>query len=214
MDTYSKNLALFKKSKSECLNKEDMSRKGSIDDKIREIVDIINCNQYYFTTSTCSGRISLIEKPVDDAGKKKGNNFLMNSHQPVELDEFVSVTNTFRKGGGTISESCLWLKFEPFILHIQCFNFMEAKKLLDIALASGCRNSGLSMGKKEKYLVAIRSTSALEVPICCESRFEYPKNDYLEFLLHESNRRLHLNFQRLDLFQSLLREGLKQTVRG
>lgn len=201
MDAAARNLIKFERSKTECLTREDLSRKGSIDEPIRHLVDMINNNQYYYTTSTCSGRISLLEKPNENAGKKKGNIFLLNSHQPVELDQLLSVIQTFTSHGGSIPESCLWLKFEPFILHVQCFDLFKAKEFLNIALASGCRNSGMTLGKDNKILVAVRSTSILETPVCCQTLFQNLRRDYIEFLMRESNFRLAQNFERLARFE-------------
>lgn len=38
---------------------EDKSRKGSVDDRIKDLVCLINSTDDFFTTSTCSGRIIL-----------------------------------------------------------------------------------------------------------------------------------------------------------
>lgn len=51
----------FKQWKTLCINKIDLSKKGSIDEDIFSIVTFINNNDNYFTTSSCSGRIILID---------------------------------------------------------------------------------------------------------------------------------------------------------
>jgi tRNA(Phe) wybutosine-synthesizing methylase Tyw3 len=38
----------------------DLSRKGSVDEPIKELVDFINSLERYFTTSSCSGRIVVL----------------------------------------------------------------------------------------------------------------------------------------------------------
>ena len=48
---------LFDSRKRHALQHTDLSRKGSIDEYIRPLVDSINANHDYVTTSSCSGRI-------------------------------------------------------------------------------------------------------------------------------------------------------------
>lgn len=48
------------------------------------------------------------------------------------------------------------LKFEPFILHVQCRDLDCAKRLLTISSDTGFRNSGFTFGKAGKVVLAIR----------------------------------------------------------
>lgn len=190
--------------KEHTLKRADLSRKGSIDEPIRELVDIINSNPYYYTSSTCSGRITLIEKPLDNSGAKKGNKFLLNSHEQVDYDNFSQVVVAFNSSN---SESdCLWLKFEPFILHVQCSDLDRARSLLNIALGCGNRNSGITLGKSDKFMVSVRSTSSMEVPIAGKFNLE---ETYLKFVWSESNKRLVINSQKLVKFQQAISESLR-----
>jgi len=54
--------AVFRKQKLSCLSKIDLSRKGSIDKAITDVVVFINRFDRYFTTSSCSGRICIYEE--------------------------------------------------------------------------------------------------------------------------------------------------------
>lgn len=47
----------FEAQKTAAIGGEDLSRKGSVDEPIRELVSLINSLPQYFTTSSCSGRI-------------------------------------------------------------------------------------------------------------------------------------------------------------
>ena len=50
--------AIFRQWKKQCLEDHpDQSRKGGIDEKIVHLVDVINSQSDYFTTSSCSGRL-------------------------------------------------------------------------------------------------------------------------------------------------------------
>ena len=52
---------VFEQQKKTVLSKLDKSKKGSIDKGILKLVNTINKNSNYYTTSTCSGRIILLE---------------------------------------------------------------------------------------------------------------------------------------------------------
>jgi tRNA wybutosine-synthesizing protein 3 len=198
-------LRQFNHIKKQCLGKADLSRKGSIDEPIRCLVELLNSNQFYYTTSTCSGRISLIEKPLTNAAIKKDGIFLLNSHDEIEPESLQELVKCFAAKND--DDYCLWLKFEPFIVHIQCFDLDRARSLVNVAIRSGCRNSGITLGKKDKFLVAVRSTSSMEVPLHCGDRFLLDSN-YLEFLRSECNRRLRDNLVKLENFRRDVEQAL------
>lgn len=193
----STTLRQFQHLKKQCLDKEDFSRKGSIDEPIRELVGLINASEFYYTTSTCSGRISLIEKPQENAAIKRFCNFLSNCHEELNFDQLHDIVKTFAERAG--EDTCLWLKYEPFILHVRCFDLDKAHSFLRFAIAQGCRNSGITLGKNGKYLVAVRSTSSMELPLCCGDRFKMDE-PYVRFLSEECNRRLRENLSKLKKF--------------
>lgn len=208
----SKKLSLFEQQKQSTLNRKDLSLKGSIDEPIRALVDIINTSPYYYTTSTCSGRVTLIEKPYGKPNSKNKNKFILSCHL---LDELKNLNATIRdkldeeknSSNDEDDDTCLWLKVEPFILHVQCLNLDKAQNLLTNVLATGCRNSGLTLGKPDKFMVAVRSASSMEVPLKCGNKFELT-NSYLAFLSQESERRLSDNLERLIKLESSLSEVL------
>uniref|UniRef100_A0A8C2NTE4 tRNA wybutosine-synthesizing protein 3 homolog n=1 Tax=Capra hircus TaxID=9925 RepID=A0A8C2NTE4_CAPHI len=56
--------AEFKRWKAQCLSKADLSRKGSVDEDVLEIVQLLNGQEQFFTTSSCAGRIILLDGAV------------------------------------------------------------------------------------------------------------------------------------------------------
>lgn len=206
-DVAQRQLKQFELAKQQCLSREDLSRKGTIDEPIRCLVELLNSSRSYYTTSTCSGRILLIEKPHDNPAIKKGGNFVLNSHQEVQFDAFHDLIREFAARSN--DDTCLWLKFEPFIMHVQCIDLEKARSLVGLAIQSGRRNSGITIGRKEsKFLVAVRSTSSMEVPLHCGSKFTLDVN-YLRFLNEECNRRLRENLVKLDDFTRGLKVALE-----
>ncbi|EDV27472.1 uncharacterized protein TRIADDRAFT_53200 [Trichoplax adhaerens] len=146
----------FQKQKNRCLSSTDNSIKGSIDAKILSLVQLINENKDYFTTSSCSGRIMIFRK-VNQL-KSKNCESLFVTHDSITEDDVNFLLN------GQIEDSVIF-KFEPFVLHVQCRTMNHARLLLKVALTSGFRNSGIVLGKKERLIVAVRSTQTLEVPL-------------------------------------------------
>ena len=53
--------AEFKRWKAQGLSKADLSRKGSVDEDVVELVQLLNGREQYFTTSSCAGRIILLD---------------------------------------------------------------------------------------------------------------------------------------------------------
>ena len=59
---------VFKAEKDRVLAKVDLSRKGNVDEPIKELVEYINADSSFYTSSSCSGRISVfceVRKRVD-----------------------------------------------------------------------------------------------------------------------------------------------------
>lgn len=61
----------FRQWKKQSLNKLDHSKKGTVDEDIQHVVSLLNSREEYFTTSSCSGRIVLIDG-VREAGLRAG----------------------------------------------------------------------------------------------------------------------------------------------
>ena len=68
----------FEAIKRNVLSKIDFSRKGSIDESIKDLVVFINGREQLFTTSSCSGRICLFEEV-------SGNGFQMKRISIAEM---------------------------------------------------------------------------------------------------------------------------------
>lgn len=54
--------ASFQAEKARVLGRADLSRKGSVDEPIRELIGFINQQESYYTSSSCSGRVVLFSE--------------------------------------------------------------------------------------------------------------------------------------------------------
>jgi tRNA wybutosine-synthesizing protein 3 len=105
----------------------DASRKSSIDAHCRQLVDAINASPNYFTTSSCSGRFLAFAQAAD-AHVKQNCQWLSVSHDPLsdqQIGEFVALMATEQA-----SYDQVFLKFEPFILHVCCRDLSYAKRMV------------------------------------------------------------------------------------
>jgi len=74
----------FAKEKSDFLKKKDKSKKGYVDKGIKEIVDKINFKKDYYTTSSCAGRIVLLEMR---SRKKNECSWIFTKHDKVNYNK-------------------------------------------------------------------------------------------------------------------------------
>ncbi|XP_041481818.1 tRNA wybutosine-synthesizing protein 3 homolog isoform X2 [Lytechinus variegatus] len=108
-----------------------------------------------------------------------------------------------------VSKGDAIFKFEPFVLHVQCETIEHARKLHQAAVASGFRNSGITIGNGGKTIAAIRSTHGLEVPLTAEGRL-LVSDEYINFIVNIANSKMKENFNRIERFQDTLEAMLSE----
>uniref|UniRef100_A0A1A8MFP6 tRNA wybutosine-synthesizing protein 3 homolog n=2 Tax=Nothobranchius TaxID=28779 RepID=A0A1A8MFP6_9TELE len=190
----------FRQWKTQCLNKLDQSKKGSVDRDIEHVVSLLNSCEEFFTTSSCSGRTILIDGAPDSSDIQKQNcAWLFVSHHKCTLDDLMSGLR--RANGDAV------LKFEPAVLHVQCRRLEDAQLVHSVAVNSGFRNSGLTVGKMGKIISAVRSTHGLEVPLTHNGKL-LVDHQYVHFLTHTANQKMEENLKRIDRFYQNLQSAL------
>ncbi|KAM9349542.1 tRNA wybutosine-synthesizing protein 3 homolog [Symphorus nematophorus] len=191
----------FSQWKQQCLNKLDLSKKGSVDEDIEHVVSLLNSCEEYFTTSSCSGRVILIDGAPETSDVQKQNCvWLFVSHQKCSSEDLMSAVD--RSSGDAV------LKFEPFVLHVQCRRLDDAQLMHSVAINSGFRNSGLTVGKTGKIITAVRSTHGLEVPLSHEGKLLVGQ-EYICFLTQIANQKMEENLRRIDRFYQNLQSALQ-----
>ncbi|XP_069029377.1 tRNA wybutosine-synthesizing protein 3 homolog isoform X1 [Embiotoca jacksoni] len=195
----------FSQRKQQCLNKLDVSKKGSVDEGIQHVVCLLNRREEYFTTSSCSGRVILIDgSPERSHVQKKNCVWLFVTHHKCTSDDLIC--GVARSTGNSV------LKFEPFVLHVQCRNLENAQLMHSVAVDSGFRNSGLTVGKTGKIITvrfetAVRSTHGLEVPLTHEGKL-LVEHEYIHFLTQTANQMMEENIRRIHRFYQNLQSAL------
>ncbi|XP_023389665.1 tRNA wybutosine-synthesizing protein 3 homolog isoform X2 [Pteropus vampyrus] len=182
--------AEFRRWKAQCLSKADLSRKGSVDEDVVELVQLLNEREQFFTTSSCAGRIVLLDGGINGFEVQKQNcHWLLVTHRPCVKDDLIVALN--KANGDAV------LKFEPLILHVQCQQLQDAQILHSVAVESGFRNSGITVGKRGKTMLAVRSTHGLEVPLSHMGKLMVTE-EYIDFLLKIANQKLEENKRRIE----------------
>ncbi|XP_074545064.1 tRNA wybutosine-synthesizing protein 3 homolog [Halichoeres trimaculatus] len=186
--------------KTQCLGKLDHSKKSSVDEDIQHVVSLLNGCEQFFTTSSCSGRVILVDGVPQSSGVQKQDCvWLFVSHQKCKSEELVS--------GLSRSSADAVLKFEPFVLHVQCRELKDAQLLHAVAVNSGFRNSGLTVGRTGKILMAVRSTHGLEVPLS-RNGLLLVDHEYIKFLAQIANEKMEENLRRIERFYQNLWSAL------
>ncbi len=138
----------------------DSLRKALAEDKVdRDIIvllDKINALDNYFTTSSCSGRISVMEMP--HFGDKLNSVWLGKWHREVTVEEVLEAIGKHRSGQ-------LWFLVRSPILHVAARTMEDAVKLLNLSIGLGFKYSNIKSVSHKKLLVEIRSTERMDVPL-------------------------------------------------
>ena len=102
----------------------DLSPKGSPDEQILDLLELINSHKDYVTTSSCSGRVAVFLDGSETNKQDKGR-WLMNSHSPIDIDGLRSSSGLLQKtlfgdhaiefGVSVESRRLVTLKFEPLV---------------------------------------------------------------------------------------------------
>lgn len=173
----------FETDKKNVLGRMDKSQKGEIDSGIEEICALINANPNYYTTSSCSGRIVVLEKKSE---KKDEAKWIFVSHEETDFE-------TVRKN--LKSETNAWFKQEGAILHVCCRTIEDAERFLNTARDSGFKRAGIiSLG--EHPVVEIISSEQMNTPLIANGKI-IVADEYIKTLISEANKKMQRNREKL-----------------
>ena len=170
-------------------------RKALAEDKVdRDIIPLlekINALDNYFTTSSCSGRISVMEMP--HFGDKVNSVWLGKWHREVTVEEVIEAIGEHKTGQ-------LWFLVRSPILHVAARTMEDAVKLLNLSIGLGFKYSSIKSVSHKKLLVEIRSTERMDVPLG-ENGELWVSEEYIERIVNLANaqvRRFKGKLKRLE----------------
>ncbi|NP_001264564.1 tRNA wybutosine-synthesizing protein 3 homolog [Gallus gallus] len=199
-------MAAFGRWKAQRLARADCSRRGALDERAAGVVRLLNGRAPFCTTSSCSGRLVLAEGgAAESAGvpaaiPKKRCRWLLVAHEPCGRADVMAA---LEKATGDVV-----FKFEPFVLHVLCQELQDAQLLHSVAIESGFKNSGITVGRGGKIMMAVRSAHCLEVPLSHMGKLMVSE-EYIEFLVHVANQKMEENARRIDRFYKHLEAALE-----
>lgn len=171
--------------------------RGIVDEPILKLLEEINNSEYFFTLSSCAGRITLMKIPEN--AKKYNCEFIFKTHRYVDPKLLWKVLNLKYK---EINDP-IWFKMEPFIIHIECLDVDHAKKLIEIARESGLKRSGIFLLNK-RIICEIMSTERIET-IVSKNRKLLINKRYFFVLVKEANKKLRRTRKKMKKFYDLFK---------
>ena len=188
----------FIENKKQTLKKlQKEKEKKQVDDKIIPILDLINSSNNYYTSSSCYGRIVLLEIPK--IGDKKNAKWLGKWHREIELKEFLLSAEKAKKG-------FLWFLAQSPIIHVFANDFNSADNLLKIAVSCGFKHSSFKSFKKN-IVIEIISTERLDAPIGKDGKF-FCNDNYIDLLVNIANNIIRKSSEKLKNFEIKLETKL------
>ena len=203
---------MFTKEKKDFLSKKDKSKKGSIDKDIIPLVDEINSKNDYYTTSSCAGRIVLLEMK---SRKKNECDWIFAKHDKITFKE---INDSLKKysiktdsNNGQFNKNKLnkknnyqiWFKQQPLILHVACKDLDAAKKLLEIARKI-FRRAGIIAITEKKATIEIIGSEHLET-VVKDGNFVVDEK-YLRQLVKYANRNFMDNKKKTKQFLKIIQK--------
>ncbi|RLM85219.1 tRNA wybutosine-synthesizing protein 2/3/4 isoform X2 [Panicum miliaceum] len=197
----------------------DKSPKGGVDAPIAPLLEVLNSHPDLFTTSSCSGRVSVLAQPQEGQGqgaakpkkKARGGGWVYVSHDPADPDAVVE--QLFGRSGSGAAGDELVFRFEPMIVAVECSDAAAAAALVAAAISAGFRESGITSLQK-RAMVAIRCSIRMEVPLG-QSGELVVSPEYVRYLVRIANSKMEANKKRMDGFLDLLQtKGLSGSSAG
>jgi len=171
--------------------------KGLVDKGIIPILNLLNNFDDYYTTSSCYGRIVLLEIP--EIGDKKNATFLGKWHRKIKSEEVLKTAKKANKG-------LLWILAQSPIIHIRAKTKNAADKMLKTAISSGFKNSGLKSINKD-YVIEIASTERLDSPIGKDGTL-FCDDKHLNLLVEIANDIIYKSSLKIKKFEKILTKSI------
>ncbi|KAL8151209.1 hypothetical protein V2J09_021017 [Rumex salicifolius] len=187
----------------------DKSPKGNIDAPILPLLKTLNLHPSFFTTSSCSGRISIFSHPIAStaAKKAKGGTWIFITHDPADPASVLRLLFPSKSESTQSSpDSDLVFRFEPLIIAVECKDVQSAQLLVSLAISCGFRESGITSVSGKRVMVAIRCSIRLEVPLGSNKELLVSK-EYVRYLAELANAKMEANRKRTDGFLEALRRN-------
>ncbi len=144
----------FRKKRIQVLN--NAIKENKIDEKIVGLIEKINENPNLVVTSSCFGRVVLLE--FDIMKTKKTSIFYRKWHRRVNSEEVELAVSQY---GGKLP---LWFMVEPFMLHVSAKDMKSTADFMTKIRKTGIRTAGIHEVRKDRVTMEVQGTSSMSVP--------------------------------------------------
>jgi len=153
-----------------------------------------------YTTSSCAGRILVLG--LDKEEQKKPNLFVGKWHRTVKLKEVIEKLDEKKYDE-------LWLKQEPFIIHLVVKDLGGAERVLNAKKEAGIKRGGIINLKEGRIIIEILGSSYMAVPIKMKDNVLFNKKQ-LTILVKKANQKVKRNYKQMWKFLKTLYKEMKK----
>jgi len=167
---------------------------NKVDKDIIQIIDILNSYEEYYTSSSCFGRLVLLELP--SVGDKKNAKFLGKWHRTIKEKELIDAFKNASKGQ-------IWFLAQAPIIHIYSKDLESGDKLVKKAVSCGFKNSGFRSVKKN-IVIEVTSTERIDCPVGIDGKF-YVEDEFISLLVDSANNVIKRSTKKLQKLKKELK---------
>lgn len=167
---------------------ENARKEGVVDEEVNKYLDAINNHPDYATSSSCYGRVVLIDLP--DRSKKNAE-FVGRWHHEVDGEE---VWSALEETNG----KCVWFKVDPLILHVSCSGIDAARKILEAKMRAGMKRGGIFHIADNRVQIELVGTHGMELPV--KQGEILVSKGYFSLLIEEANLKFRKNAETWERF--------------
>ncbi|MFC2162807.1 hypothetical protein ACFLRF_03925 [Candidatus Altiarchaeota archaeon] len=168
-------------------------RVGDVDAPLIPLLDHVNSLEDFYSTSSCSGRMAVMES----RGGKGSNRFIGKWHEKIDPETLKEVISA--------SDTDVWFKSEPPILHIVARTTDAADKMLHAAREAGFKRSGLQSIKEERNVMELLGTEFIHAQVVDEGKV-IVSDEYLSILVESADKKLEASHQKLEKLLDLIKD--------
>lgn len=181
-------------------NLKKAKKEDKVDTDIIPILDLLNSIDDFYTSSSCYGRIVLLEIPK--IGDKKNAKWLGKWHNKIRSDD---ISSAFKKA----KNGQLWILAQAPIIHIYAKTQKAADKLLKTAISCGFKNSGFKSIDKN-IVVEVTSTERLDAPVGKDGQL-FCNNEYMDLIVDIANEIINRSVMKLARLENFLRDNYESS---
>ncbi|MEM4035899.1 MAG: hypothetical protein QXU97_04735 [Fervidicoccaceae archaeon] len=171
------------------------SEVGYLDERVTPLLRKINERPGLYTTSSCSGRVVVIDAPAPWVRGEGG--VVFKKHDELEVEEL-------RRLLATEPAHIYWLNAAGPIIHVMARSLEDARDLLEAARRAGFKHSGIVSVSKRGFLVELVCSAQMIVPVKSKGKalvYEERLGELVELVnstLREGWRRLNALLEELE----------------